>query len=217
MITLTKKLTINEIFFSIQGESYLSGWPCIFIRLTGCHQRCTYCDTEYAFYEGQKMTLENILAKIKKYPCQNVLITGGEPLLQENTVVLMQELLNRQYKVAVETGGARDISHLPEAVIKIMDLKTPGSGEMHRNRLQNIQHLKPSDEVKFVVTDATDVQWAIEQIKQLKLDQRCHVSLSPIKNELHQTIAKSILNSGLKVRQQMQFHKMIWPQEERGI
>src|SRR3989338_10069971 len=126
---LTKTLTINEVFFSIQGESYLAGLPCIFIRLTGCHQRCVYFDTEYAFYEGKKMSLETIFEQISEYPCKNVLVTGGEPLLQSNTGLLMRKLLESGYQVSVETSGNRDISGLPREVIKIMDLKTTGSGE----------------------------------------------------------------------------------------
>lgn len=213
---LSKKLTINEIFFSIQGESYLAGLPCIFIRLTGCHQRCVYCDTEYAFFEGEKMTLEQILTEIKKYSCKNVLITGGEPLLQSNTVLLMEELIDRAYTVAVETSGNRDVSCLPREVIKVMDLKTPCSGEAQMNNYNNIKYLDSKDEIKFVVMNEQDIDWSIAMIGEKKLENICHVSVSPTSNDLNAVIADKILKSGMKIRQQVQLHKLIWPQKERG-
>lgn len=213
---LTKTLTINEIFFSIQGESYLAGLPCIFIRLTGCHQRCVYCDTEYAFYEGKKMSLEIILEEISKYPCKNILITGGEPLLQSNTPSLMQKLLESGYQVAVETSGNRDISGLPRAVIKIMDLKTPASGEVALNNYNNIGYLDAKDEVKFVVLNEQDIDWSIAMIREKKLEELCHVSVSPAAENLNQLIAEKILESGVAIRQQIQLHKLIWPHKERG-
>lgn len=215
--TPDKILTINEIFYSIQGESYLAGLPCIFIRLTGCHQRCVYCDTEYAFFEGKKQSFAEIIEAIKKYPCKNVLITGGEPLLQQNTPLLMQLLLDLGYGVAVETGGNLDISVLPADIVVVMDLKTPASGEMHRNNTENIKHLKAKDEVKFVVMNEADIDWALAQIKQHRLDQICYVSLSPTQRELHPLVAQKILASGIKIRQQMQFHKYIWPESVRGV
>ena len=211
------KLTLNEIFYSIQGESYLAGLPCVFIRLTGCHQRCVYCDTSYAFYEGHKVTVSGIFAEIQKYDCQNVLITGGEPLLQANTPFLAQFLLDRGYRVAIETGGNRPIEVLPREVIKVMDLKTPGSGESHRNRYENLTHLETKDEVKFVVVDEHDVDWSLGQIQEHQLVQRCHVSLSPTRNEFLPRVAQKILDSGLRIRLQHQFHKTIWPGMVRGV
>lgn len=213
---LEKKLTINEIFFSIQGESYLTGLPCIFIRLTGCHQRCVYCDTEYAFYEGKKMTLGTILEKITEFPCKNVLITGGEPLLQSNTGLLMHKLLELGYKVAVETSGNRDISGLPKEVTKIMDLKTPASGEVQMNNYNNIGYLDSKDEIKFVVMNEEDIDWSIAMTREKKLDSICHVSLSPTSQNLNELIADRILKSGMTIRQQIQLHKLIWLQKERG-
>lgn len=212
-----KSLTINEIFYTIQGESYLSGLPTVFIRLTGCHQRCTYCDTEYAFYEGTKMTIEAILEKIKDYPCKNVLVTGGEPLLQKDVVILMQSLLNKGYMVGVETSGNLDISHLPAEVVKIMDLKTPASGECDKNNYNNIKHLSSSDEIKFVVMNETDVDWSLEMIHKKNIDKICRVSLSPTDRVLHPMIAKKILESGKAIRQQTQLHKLIWPEKDRGV
>lgn len=210
-------LTINEIFYSIQGESYLAGLPCIFIRLTGCHQRCVYCDTEYAFFEGKKQSIAEITENIKKFPCKNVLITGGEPLLQQNTPLLMQLLLDLGYAVSVETGGNLDISVLPADVVVVMDLKTPTSGEMHRNNNDNIKFLKAKDEVKFVVMNEADIDWALAQIKEHRLDQICHVSMSPTQKDLHPVVAEKILASGIKIRQQMQFHKYIWPESVGGV
>lgn len=212
----TKTLTINEMFFSIQGESYLAGLPCIFIRLTGCHQRCVYCDTEYAFYEGKKMSLALILEEMSKYPCKNILITGGEPLLQSNTPLLMQKLLESGYQVAVETSGNRNISGLPRAVIKIMDLKTPASGEVALNNYNNIQYLDAKDEVKFVVMNEPDIDWSIAMIREKKLEALCHLSVSPAAENLNQLIAEKILESGMAIRQQIQLHKLIWPHKERG-
>lgn len=211
-----KKLTINEIFYSIQGESYLSGLPCIFIRLTGCHQRCVYCDTEYAFYEGKRKTIEDIIGEIKKFPCQNVLLTGGEPLLQSNTPRLAETLLQNQYQVAIETAGNRDISILPQSVIKIMDLKTPGSGECERNNYNNLEFLEAKDEIKFVMTNDNDVDWSLKIIREKKLDQICHLSFSPANDSLLPLMADKILQSGLPIRLQVQLHKLIWPQKERG-
>lgn len=213
---LTKTLTINEIFFSIQGESYLAGLPCVFIRLTGCHQRCVYCDTEYAFYEGKKMSLEIILEDISKYPCKNALITGGEPLLQSHVGLLMQKLLELGYQVGVETSGNRDVSSLPREVIKIMDLKTPASGEVSMNNYNNIRYLDAKDEIKFVVMNEPDIDWSIAMIREKKLERLCHVSLSPAAQDLNQLIAKKILESGRTIRQQIQLHKLIWPQKKRG-
>ena len=216
-MTLQKHLTINEIFYSIQGESYLAGLPCIFVRLTGCHQRCTYCDSEYAFYEGKKVTLGEIMDQIQAFPCHNILLTGGEPLLQGNCPLLAQLLLDAGYQVAIETSGNRDISCLPLAVIKIMDLKTPASHECHRNNYDNLKFLQKQDEIKFVVMNESDTDWALDLIRDKKLEGLCHLSLSPTDKTLLPVIADRILKSGLPVRLQIQFHKMIWPQKDRGF
>lgn len=212
-----KKLTVNEIFYSIQGESYLTGLPCVFVRLTGCHQRCTYCDTEYAFYEGEKMSLAAILEKVAAYPVKNVLITGGEPLLQTNTGLLARLLLTAGYRVAIETSGDLDIRRVPREVIKIMDLKTPGSGEMHRNNYDNISYLEKKDEVKFVVTGAEDVVWSLRVIHERHLTEVCHVSISPTERAFLPDLAGQVLEEGLPIRLQTQFHKDIWPGSTRGV
>ena len=213
---LNKKLTINEIFCSIQGESYLAGLPCVFVRLTGCHQRCSYCDTEYAFYEGRKMTLEEIVLEVEKYGIKNVLLTGGEPLLQDNCKVLAQILIDKNYRVCVETGGNRDITVLPADVIKIMDLKTPASKEEHRNHYDNVEALTPKDEVKFVIVDEGDLTWSLATVERFKLDQICHVSFSPTNKELLPILADAIVASKKPIRLQVQFHKMIWPDKDKG-
>ncbi|MCP5463434.1 MAG: radical SAM protein [Deltaproteobacteria bacterium] len=214
---MQKKLTINEIFYSIQGESYLAGLPCVFIRLTGCHQRCTYCDSEFAFYEGQKKSIAQILESIKEYPCRNVLVTGGEPLLQDNATLLMSALLQEGYHVAVETGGNRSLEKVPKEVVKVMDLKTPSSGECERNNYNNLNFILPQDEIKFVVQNSDDIDWAIETVQKYQLEQKAHVSISPTKHELLPTMAEKILESGLKIRQQVQLHKLIWPGVEHGV
>lgn len=214
---LHKKLTINEIFYSIQGESYLAGLPCVFIRLTGCHQRCVYCDTEYAFYEGKKITIAAILDATASYSCQNVLLTGGEPLLQDNAPLLAQILLERGYRVAVETGGNRDISRLPIEVVKILDLKTPASGECERNNYENLRHLTAKDEVKFVVMNESDTDWAIEETRNRRLTKLCRVSFSPTDPAHLPMLVEKILNSGLEIRLQTQLHKLIWPEKRKGF
>lgn len=216
MTDLNKKLTINEIFYSIQGESYLAGLPCVFVRLTGCHQRCTYCDTEYAFYEGSKMTLGEIVEKITSYGCQNVLLTGGEPLLQENCPGLAEVLLEQGYQVAIETSGNRHVDRLPKAVIKVMDLKTPGSGEEHRNTYENLRFLDSKDEVKFVNTSLEDAEWSLRIAKEYDICKICHVSFSVTDLGLLPELADKILKSGLPIRLQTQFHKQIWPEKEKG-
>lgn len=214
---LNKKLTVNEIFYSIQGESYLAGLPCVFIRLTGCHQRCVYCDTEYAFYEGKKLTIANILEAIAGYSCKNALLTGGEPLLQDNAPLLAEVLLERGYRVAVETGGNRDISRLPAAVVKVLDLKTPSSGECERNNYENLRHLTAQDEIKFVVMNESDADWAIAEVKKRRLTELCRVSLSPTERGLLPMLAEKILKSGLEIRLQTQLHKIIWPEKRKGF
>jgi 7-carboxy-7-deazaguanine synthase len=211
-----RKLTINEIFFSIQGESYLAGLPCVFVRLTGCHQRCVYCDTEYAFYEGRKMTIGAVLDEATKYAAKNVLITGGEPLLQENCPDLARAFLDRGYRVAVETGGNRDVSKLPREAVKIMDLKTPASGECERNRYENLRWLDAKDEIKFVIMNGADADWALARTRELKLHELCHVSVSPTDRGLLPLLADRILTSGLPVRLQTQFHKIVWPEKQKG-
>ena len=211
-------LRINEIFHSIQGESTHAGCPCVFVRLTGCHLRCTWCDTEYAFYEGRKMTLDEILERVDDYGCDLVEITGGEPLLQPNVHPLMARLADAGRTVLLETSGACDIASVDPRVIRIMDLKTPSSSECHRNRLDNIANLRERDEVKFVIEDRTDYEWARNLIDRFDLVGRCPVLVSPVHGRLEPVVlAEWVLADRLSVRFQLQLHKFIWSPETRGV
>lgn len=211
-------MVVNEIFYSIQGESSYVGHPCVFIRLTGCPLRCVWCDSEYAFYEGTKMTIDEVLEAIKQYDCRLVEITGGEPLLQEEVYPLMERLLQEGYEVLLETSGSLDVSRVPKRVIKIVDFKCPGSGEAHRNRFENLEHLSPRDEVKFVIGDDRDYRWAREIVEQHRLPERCTILFSPVFNQLAPgELAEWILKDNLKVRLQLQLHKFIWGPDVRGV
>ena len=212
-------LTINEIYHSIQGESTWAGEPCVFVRLTFCDLRCTYCDTEYAFYEGKKQTLAEIAAAVAAFECPLVEITGGEPLLQKNVLPLMTMLADAGHTVLLETSGAHDISKVDARVHRIMDLKTPGSGECARNLFSNIEHLTQGDEVKFVIGSREDYEWSREQVKQHGLAQRCRVVLfSPIFGRIDpREIVEWILADKLPVRFQLQMHKFIWTPTKRGV
>ncbi len=212
-------LTINEIFHSIQGESTRAGLPCVFVRLTACDLRCAWCDTPYAFHEGHKESVADVVAAVERYGCRLVEITGGEPLLQEDVYPLIDELFARGLTVMIETGGHRSIRRVPPAVIKILDLKCPASGESHRNDWTNIQHLSPHDEVKFVVQDRGDYEFAKEAIAAHGLASRCAaVLLSPVHGVLDpKTLAEWILADRLPVRMQVQLHKYIWHPNTRGV
>ncbi len=215
----TKTLTINEIYHSIQGESTWAGEPCVFVRLTFCDLRCTYCDTEYAFYEGTKQTLDEIVKAIAAFQCPLVEITGGEPLLQKNVLPLMTMLADAGHTVLLETSGARDISSVDSRVHRIMDLKTPGSGESARNLFSNIEHLTQCDEVKFVIGSREDYEWSREQVKHHALVRRCRAVLfSPIFGRIDpREIVEWILADRLPVRFQLQMHKFIWTPTKRGV
>ena len=212
-------LTVNEIYQSIQGESTWAGLPCVFVRLTFCDLRCTYCDTAYAFYAGSKMTLSEVVAKVLAFDCPLVEITGGEPLLQKNVLPLMKELCDRHKILLIETSGAHDISRIDPRVHRIMDLKTPGSGESERNRYDNIPHLTKRDEVKFVIGSREDYLWSKEKIQQFDLAARCGTVLfSPIFGRIEpRAIVEWILEDRLQVRFQLQMHKFIWEPETRGV
>jgi 7-carboxy-7-deazaguanine synthase len=214
-----KKLTINEIYFSVQGESTWAGLPCVFVRLTFCDLRCTYCDTEYAFYEGKKQTLGEIVGAVLAYQCPLVEITGGEPLLQKNVLPLMTLLADAGRTVLLETSGAHDISMVDPRVHRIMDLKTPGSGEVERNLFSNLEHLNARDEVKFVIGSREDYEWSRAQVREHRLDQRCHAVLfSPIFGRIDpREIVEWVLADNLPVRFQLQMHKFIWTPTERGV
>lgn len=211
-------MRITEIFYSIQGESSYAGLPCVFIRTTGCNLRCVWCDTDYAFYGGENLSIEEIIQKVESYGCKLVELTGGEPLLQKEIYELSERLLEKGYTVLIETSGERDISKLDPRIIKIMDIKCPGSGESHRNRWENLKFLTPKDEVKFVIKDRQDYEWAVNIINKYKLDERVQVLFSPVWGEMElKSLAEWILQDRLKVRFQVQLHKFIWSPETRGV
>ena len=247
---MSESLVVNEIYLSLQGESTFAGLPCVFIRLTACDLRCSYCDTAYAFTEGKKQTLESVLQKVRdlaapfsnsKFKIQNsklplVELTGGEPLLQKNSLPLMAQLCDAGFTVLIETSGAHDISKIDSRVHRIMDLKCPASGEVARNRFENIPHLKATDEVKFVIGTAEDYDWAKQQIAEHKLDSICPLLFSwvhPLTPEQQNKVlkkvpagltpisrkelAEKIIADALPVRFQIQQHKIIWPPEQRGV
>jgi 7-carboxy-7-deazaguanine synthase len=219
MPTTGKTLTINEIYYSIQGESTWAGLPCVFVRLTFCDLRCTYCDTEYAFYEGKKQTLNEIVRAVTALRCPLVEITGGEPLLQKSVLPLMSMLADAGHTVLLETSGAHDIAPVDRRVHRIMDLKTPGSGEVEKNLWSNIDHLTLRDEVKFVIGSREDYEWSREKTLQFGLSKRCHAVLfSPIFGRIDpQEIVEWMLADGLDVRFQLQMHKFIWTPTQRGV
>ena len=215
-------LTINEIFYSIQGESTFAGQPCIFVRLTGCDLRCTYCDTEYAFYEGKRRSIEDILAEVATHPCRLVEVTGGEPLLQKRVHTLMSRLCDAGYTVLLETSGAHDIAPIDSRVHRIMDLKCPTSGECARNRLENLPHLGPRDEVKFVIGSEEDYLWARAQVLAGIpgwADRVETILFSPVFGKITPLdLATRLLADALpKVRMQLQMHKLIWEPNRRGV
>jgi 7-carboxy-7-deazaguanine synthase len=214
-----RTLTINEIYHSIQGESTWAGRPCVFVRLTFCNLRCSYCDTEYAFYEGKKQTLKEIMDAVEAFRCPLVEITGGEPLLQKNVLPLMAMLANGDYTVLLETSGAHDISKVDSRVHRIMDLKTPGSGEVEKNLWSNIDHLSSRDEVKFVIGSREDYEWSRDKVYRFDLAERCDaVLLSPIFGRIDpREIVEWILADRLDVRFQLQMHKFIWTPTQRGV
>jgi 7-carboxy-7-deazaguanine synthase len=214
-----KKLTINEIYFSVQGESTWAGLPCVFVRLTFCDLRCTYCDTEYAFYEGKKRLLGEIVDDVLAYDCPLVEITGGEPLLQRNVLPLMAMLADADRTILLETSGAHDISAVDPRVHRIMDLKTPGSGEAERNLFSNIDYLTSRDEVKFVIGSREDYEWSRAQVRGHRLAERCRAVLfSPIFGRIDpREIVEWILADKLPVRFQLQMHKFIWTPTQRGV
>ena len=212
-------LTINEIYHSIQGESTWVGWPCVFVRLTFCDLRCNYCDTEYAFYEGNKRSLGEILDAVAAYRCRLVEITGGEPLLQKNVLPLISMLCDSGRTVLLETSGAHDISKVDPRVHRIMDLKTPGSGEVGKNLWSNIDHLTAGDEVKFVMGSREDYEWSRDKVQHYDLPSRCRAVLfSPIFSRIDpREIVEWILADNLNVRFQLQMHKFIWKPTQRGV
>jgi 7-carboxy-7-deazaguanine synthase len=211
-------LKINEIYASIQGESSYTGLPCVFIRLTGCNLRCSWCDTAYAFYEGNNLTLKDAVLRVENFSLPLVEITGGEPLMQEDVYPLMNTLLDKGYRVMLETGGALSIEKVPKKVIKILDIKCPGSGEEKKNLLENLKLLTPHDEVKFVLLDRADYEWSCDFLKKCDLPSYVHVLFSPVYEKLElKDLSKWILEDKLPVRIQTQLHKVIWNKNAIGV
>lgn len=212
-------LIINEIFHSIQGESTYAGRPCVFVRLTACDLRCRWCDTAYAFHEGRKMSVDEVLADVNARGCPTVEVTGGEPLLQPDVYPLMQRLLDSGKTVLIETGGHRSIANVPAGVIRIMDVKCPGSGESERNDWSNLAHLAKSDEVKFVLADRRDYEFARDIVQRESLPARVNAVLfSPVHGELDaKMLSEWVIADRLDVRVQLQVHKYIWSPETRGV
>ena len=212
-------LTVNELFFSIQGESSYAGRPCVFVRLTGCGLRCSWCDTEYAFLEGRKVSVPEVLSDIAAHRCALVEITGGEPLEQPAAFDLMRELCDRGYEVLVETGGHVDITAVDPRVHRIVDVKCPGSGMELQNRWENVDALTKRDEVKFVIADRADYEWSVDVVRRYTLAERCGAVLfSPVFDRIPNIdLASWILQDALPVRMQVQLHKYIWSPETRGV
>ncbi len=215
-----KSLKVNEIFYSIQGESSFAGWPCIFVRLTGCNLRCSYCDTQYAYDEGRDASIDDILREVATFRCSLVEITGGEPLRQEETPLLIHTLLDRGYGVLMETNGSFDISAVDPRCIRIVDVKLPGSGEEHRNYWNNLNVLTERDELKFVIGGRKDYEYAREVLGRLQRDVsvKTVANFSPLYGNLApQLLAEWILEDRLAVRLNLQLHKIIWPPDRRGV
>jgi 7-carboxy-7-deazaguanine synthase len=210
-------LRVNEVFFSIQGEGTRAGRPCVFVRLTGCPLRCSYCDSRFAFEEGKERTEEDLLEEIERFPCRLVELTGGEPLAQEAAFRFVTALADRGWEVLVETSGHILLNGLDPRAVAIMDVKTPGSGEHHRLEPRNLERLRPQDEAKLVIADRTDFDWASDWLRKEGATLRCPVLLSPAHGLLDPgRLARWILEGGLPVRLQVQLHRYLWPGHERG-
>lgn len=221
---LRDTLKINEIFYSVQGESTHVGKPCVFVRLTYCNLRCTYCDTEYAFYNGHDMSVDEVIQSISAYGCKTVEITGGEPLLQERVYELMTKLCDSGYEVLIETGGSIDVAKIDPRVLKIVDMKCPSSGMQDKNLYSNLGKLSPNDELKFVIGDRNDYMWAKSLINQYSnLNKINSILFSPVFGSIEPvTIVNWMLDDKLQtiipnIRFQIQLHKVVWSPEMRGV
>ena len=211
-------LKVNEIFYSIQGESSKAGLPCVFVRLTYCNLRCTYCDTEYAFYEGKDYSVDEIIEEVKKYNCKLIEVTGGEPLVQNESKELMKQLCDKGFEVLLETAGNMPIEDIDKRVKIIMDLKCPSSGMMKKNLYENTDHLKKTDEVKFVIGTREDYEWSKDILGKHNLNKKCIVLFSCVFDKLEPlTLVNWILKDKLDVRYQLQMHKYIWHPETKGV
>ncbi len=210
-MSLESRLRLTEIFYSLQGESRSVGWPTVFIRLTGCPLRCSYCDTKYAYEGGQWHSVLNIMQQVESYNATYVTVTGGEPLAQKNCHSLLVELCDAGYEVSLETSGALDISRVDSRVIRVVDIKTPGSGEVDKNLISNFSNLSPKDQLKFVICDQEDYLWSKALLSQYQLSERCEVLFSASYGQLEDTVlANWLLDDRLPVRFQMQLHKYLW-------
>lgn len=206
-----RRLRISEIFHSLQGESDSVGWPTVFVRLTGCPLRCSWCDTAYAFHGGQWLGIDEIVDKVAVHAARHVCVTGGEPLAQKRCLELLESLCERGLEVSLETSGALDISRVDARVRRVVDFKPPGSGEVARNLWSNVQHLRARDQVKFVIGDRNDYDWSVERIREHELAERCAVLFSPVQGQLEPAVlAEWILVDRLPVRFQLQLHKILW-------
>lgn len=211
------KLKIHEIFYSLQGESSRVGLPTVFVRLTGCPMRCVYCDTAYAFNGGSNIEISDILLKVAEYGTQYVTVTGGEPLAQKDCLILLKDLCDAGYSVSLETGGAIDTSKVDSRVSVILDIKTPGSGEMENNKWGNLAHLKKTDEVKFVLCNRADYEWAKELLITHDIANKCPILFSPVYQQVNPTeLAEWVLADKLPIRMQVQLHKILWG-EKPGV
>ena len=214
MFPAADSLRTSEIFYSLQGETSRVGLPTVFVRLTGCPLRCGYCDTTHAFSGGQSMSLNAILSEVARHGAHHVCVTGGEPLAQKNCLLLLSALCDAGYDVSLETGGSLDVSDVDARVTKVLDIKTPASGEAKKNLWSNLEHLNPHDEIKFVMCDEADYEWAKQALIEHKLAQRCPVLFSPAQGQLAaKDVAEWILRDRLPVRLQVQLHKLLWGNE----
>jgi 7-carboxy-7-deazaguanine synthase len=213
-----QRLRVNEIFYSLQGESTRAGWPCVLVRLTGCQMRCSWCDSTYSFHEGSWMSVGEVLDAVAAFDCPLVEVTGGEPLLQPATRPLLAALADRGHEVLLETGGGLDVSGVDPRVRRIVDVKCPASGEAANNRWANLELLTGRDEVKFVLADEADYVWAKAVIAEHRLAERCPVHLSPVHGRLDATeLAEWVLRDRLRARVQLQLHKLLWDPSRRGV
>jgi len=205
------RVKLTEVFLSIQGEADSVGWPTVFVRLTGCPLRCQYCDTQYAFYGGEWFSIDQVLERVESFSTKHVCVTGGEPLAQKGCLSLLQRLCDAGYRVSLETSGAIDVTNVDSRVVRVVDIKTPGSGEVARNRYENLDVVRPDEQVKFVLCSREDFEWARDFIRERRLYERCTVLFSPSYGQLEpRDLAQWVLDERLPVRLQIQLHKVLW-------